>query len=312
MAGSTASETIDVVVAADRNFRRQLAVTIAGISEFSGGVPHRVFVLHDGYDEDLVSDVTTAAYNGVELMWIHSSSSVLDSAILPSYLPTATLYRLRITDLLPSDVHRVIYLDTDVVVLGSLRDLWHKDLGDTDLAAVRDSVCPWAASPLCLDWRELGIAPDTPYFNAGVMLIPVARWRANRFPAQTLELLRRHAFLYGDQCALNSVADGNWTALAPHWNAQSGHFDDGSLSWIVESREEITRATEHPDIVHFTSFTGRPKPWEPRSASPFRDAWFDALDRTAWAGWRPDDSPLSRTRVLATRARRAGGVLLRG
>jgi lipopolysaccharide biosynthesis glycosyltransferase len=144
------------------------------------------------------------------------------------------------------------------------------------------------------------------------MVIPLDRWRADSVGEQTLNWLGRHVFRYGDQCALNTVADGNWTALAPHWNVQSGHLDDDALAWIVESREDMERAARNPDVVHFTSFPGRNKPWEPRSSAPYRDAWFDALDRTAWAGWRPDDSPLSRTRVLAGRARRAGGVLLRG
>lgn len=303
---------IDVVVAADRNFSRQLAVTISGISQFAAGVPHRVFVLHDGYDRELQELVGSAASDEVALTWIDASSRELTSAILPDYLPTATLYRLRISDLLPLDVTRVIYLDTDVVVLGSLGELWTTDLEDGDLAAVHDAVCPWAASPRCLDWRELGVAPATPYFNAGVMVIPLDRWRANGVGRRTLDWLRRHEFHYGDQCALNTVANGNWTPLAPRWNVQSGHFHDDALAWIVETRDDMERATAEPSVVHFTSFPDHIKPWEPRSTVPFRDAWFDALDRTAWAGWRPEDPRFSRTRVLAGRARRAGGLLLHG
>jgi lipopolysaccharide biosynthesis glycosyltransferase len=173
-------------------------------------------------------------------------------------------------------------------------------------------VCPWAASPRCLDWRELGIEPATPYFNAGAMVIPLDRWRAEAIGHRALEQLRRVTFNYGDQCALNVVANGNWTAMAPHWNVQSGHFDDGTLGWIVESAEDMDRATWNPSVVHFTSYPDRNKPWEPRSTSPYREEWLAALDRTAWAGWRPDDSPPSRARALAGRARRAGGVLLRG
>lgn len=303
---------IDVVVAADRNFARQLAATISGISRFSAGVPHRVFILSDGYDEALKSLVATAASESVALTWIDASSRDLDAAILPDYLPTATLFRLRVTDLLPSDVTKVVYLDTDMVILASLRDLWATHMGDTLLAAVRDALCPWAASPRCLDWRQLGLAPSTPYFNAGAMLIPLDRWRANDVGGEALDVLRRHVFNYGDQCALNTVVNGSWTALAPRWNVQGGHFDEDALAWIVESPDDMECATRDPAVVHFNSFPGWSKPWEPRSTAPYRDAWFDALDRTAWVGWRPDDSPLSRTREFAVRARRAGGVLLRG
>lgn len=305
-------EPINVVLAADGGFRKQLAVTIAGISHFGNDVEHRVFVLHDGYGLELRRQVAQSAGPRMTLEWIDATSGVLGNAILPDYLPTATLYRLRITDLLPRDVDRVLFLDTDVVVRNSLAELWATDLGDTALAAVRDAVYPWAGSPGCLDWRSLAIAPDMPYFNAGVMIIPLGRWRDSDLGGRALDLMSDHVFRYGDQCALNTAARGEWLALAPHWNVQSGHLQAASPAWICESVTDMKRLERDPSIVHFTWFFGRRKPWEPRSNAPHRDLWFDALDHTAWAGWRPDDTPPSRSRVLVQRARRAGGVLIHG
>ncbi len=305
-------EPINVVVAADHAYRRQLAVTISGISRFADGVPHRVFVFHDGYDAELRRRVERSAGDGIQLEWIDATSTDFDTAILPDYLPTATLYRLRITDLLPRDVERVVFVDTDVVVRGPLRELWETDLQGAVLGAVRDAVYPWAGSPKCLDWRELGVDPDMPYFNAGVMVIPLDEWRASDVGRRALKLVCDHVLHYADQCGLNIVANGNWKPLAPHWNLQSGHLQDDSVGWIVESLGDMERARRAPTIVHFTWFLGRPKPWEPCSTAPYRDLWFDALDHTAWAGWRPDNTPPSRTRVIARRARRAGGVLLHG
>jgi lipopolysaccharide biosynthesis glycosyltransferase len=305
-------QPIDVVVAADAPFCRQLAVTISGISRFGAGAPHRIFVFHDGYDDALRSRVEQSATNGVGLHWVEATSSALRGAMLPDYLPEATLYRLRIADLLPDDIERVLFLDTDVVVRGSLADLWDADLEGALLGAVRDAVYPWAGSPECLNWRSLDLQPDTPYFNAGVMVIPLDRWRSARVGDRALRLLRRHTLRYGDQCALNAVAAGEWKALPPHWNVQSGHLAEDSLAWIVEAPQAMEHALGSPTIVHYTWFQGRRKPWEPRSASPYRDLWFEELDRTAWTGWRPDDSAPSRARVRAARARRAGGVLIHG
>jgi lipopolysaccharide biosynthesis glycosyltransferase len=305
-------EPIDVVLAADRNFSRQLAVTISGIARFSSGEPHRIFVFHDGYDAELRTMVEQSATSSIEIHWLDAVSAELDAAILPDYLPTATLYRLRITELLPRDVHRVLFLDTDIVVRGSLTDLWHTELDGHLLAAVRDPVYPWAASPECLDWRSLGVPADMPYFNAGVMVIPLDDWRAHEIGPKALDLLARHVFRYGDQCALNSAVRGMWKAVSPKWNVQSGHLHDNTLGWIVEATEELNLAIQDPTIVHFTWFLGWKKPWEERSTAPFRSVWLDELDRTAWRGWRPDDSPPSRTRMIAGRARRAGGVLLHG
>lgn len=305
-------QPINVVVAADGTFCRQLAVTILGISRHAGGVPHRIFVFHDGYDAALRRQVELSASDGVEIEWLEATSAELDTAILPESLPRASLFRLRITELLPDDIDRLIFLDTDVVVRGPLVELWETDLDGALLGAVRDAMYPWAASPQCLEWRELGVAPNTPYFNSGVMLIPLAHWRARGVGSRALELLGRHVFRYGDQCALNAVAAGDWRVLPPHWNLQSGHLPQDSLGWIVETSEDMERALSQPTVVHFTRFFAQRKPWEGRSTAAHRDLWFEALDQTAWAGWRADDTPPSRTRTLAARARRAGGVLLRG
>jgi lipopolysaccharide biosynthesis glycosyltransferase len=305
-------EPINVVLAADTAFRKQLAVTIAGISHFGSETAHRIFVLHDGYGSELRQQVARSAGPRVTLEWIDATSRLLGSAILPDYLPTATLYRLRLTDLLPPDVGRVLFIDTDVVVRNSLSELWATELGDAPLAAVRDAVYPWAASPACLDWRSLQLPPDMPYFNAGVMLIPVDRWRRSNLGGRALALMSHHVFRYGDQCALNTVARGGWKALSPHWNVQSGHLQEASPAWICESAADMERLERAPSIIHYTSFLGRSKPWEPRSNAPHRDLWFEALDRTAWSGWRPDDTPPSKSRVFAQRARRAGGVLIHG
>ena len=305
-------DRVNLVVAADAAFCKQLAVTISGVSRFADGVPHRIFVFHDGYGPELRARVEESAGSHVDLEWIDARSEVLADAQLPEYLPPATLYRLRLTTLLPSDVERVIYLDTDVVVRGSLRGLWDFDLHGCPLGAVRDAVYPWAGSPRCVDWRTFGVAPTMPYFNAGVMVIPLQQWREERIGERVLDLLARYSLRYGDQCALNVVANGEWARVSPRWNLQSGHQPDDSAAWIVEPGDELLDALRDPAVVHFTFFDGQVKPWDANSTAAHRERWLEELDRTSWAGWRPEAPTPSRARAVARRARRAGGVLIHG
>jgi lipopolysaccharide biosynthesis glycosyltransferase len=310
MSSPAAEGEITIALAANSTFSRQLAVVIAGISRSASNVPHRVFVLHDGYDEALMARVGKSASSGVNLCWIDATSATLNAAQLPAYLPTATLFRLRIEELLPPTVERLIYLDTDIAVRESLSGLWAHDLGDTLLAAVRDPVVPWAASPLALDWPKFELAPDMPYFNCGVLLIPLARWRAEGVARRALELLTVHRLEHADQCALNIIAAGNWTALAPRWNVQAGHLSgSGSLAWITEPREALENARRNPAIIHYNHAEWK-RPWQPRSTHPHRDEWFEDLDRTAWAGWRPRSSEtLGRLKLAATHLQRAARAL---
>jgi lipopolysaccharide biosynthesis glycosyltransferase len=304
--------SIDVVVAADANFAMQLATTLTSLSAHGGGGAHRVFVLHDGYSTTLRGRVVEGLAETIDVVWIDARSNAYGGTRMPDYLPEASLFRLRLTEILPEDVTRVLFLDTDIVVREPLGGLWETDLGGAVLGAVRDAVYPWAGSQQCLDWRALGVPPDMPYFNAGVMLIPLDEWRSNRVGERALDLLRGRTLRYGDQCALNVVAGGQWHTLPPRWNLQTGHLGSESPAWICESAGSMEDALDQPAVVHFTTFLGIDKPWIERSGHPRRDEWFTALDATAWSGWRPDDAPPSLLRESVRRTRRAGGVLLRG
>jgi lipopolysaccharide biosynthesis glycosyltransferase len=301
---------MSVAVAADRAFCKQIAVVLAGISRLTQNRSIRVFVLHDGYGDELIGRVAKSVRADVELCWIDARSATLDTALLPAYLPSAALYRLRVEELLPRSVERLIYLDADIAVRESLHGLWAHDLGDHLLAAVRDPVAPWAASPRALDWQQLGLLPETPYFNSGVMLIPLRRWREENVSRRALELLGTHCLKHADQCALNILAAGNWMTLSPRWNLQGGHLTGpGSLAWVTEARGVLEEALRAPAIIHYNHSDWR-APWETESTHPYRAAWYEDLDRTAWAGWRPSGSDVfNRLKLSATYIRRAARAL---
>jgi lipopolysaccharide biosynthesis glycosyltransferase len=302
---------VTIALAADATFCRQLAVVISGISRWASDLPHRIFVFHDGYDATLREVVAESATDGVELRWIDARSVQLDSAILDHY-PPSTLFRLRMEDLMPAEVERLIYLDADTLVRAPLTELWKCELGGALVGAVRDAGVPWVASPRCLDWRQFGLPPDMPYFNAGMLVIPLDRWRARRVSERALGLLSRHAFLYADQCSLNITIAGDWRPLEPRWNLQAAHIAaDSSFAWVTEPTDLLDEARRDPALIHFNGDTyGWRRPWESRCTHPLRELWYEELDRTAWAGWRPKEP--NRVDVLARRVKRAGRVIVRG
>jgi len=312
----SAAGPIVVVVAADSMFTKQLGAAIASITR-SATREHQLFVLHDGYEPALIDQLVGIAGDAVTLRFLDARSRALDGFELPQYLPTATLFRLRIGDLLPDEVERVLYLDADVVVRRPLDELWETDLDGCVLGAVRDPVIPWAAAPAALPWEDLGVDPDTPYFNAGVLVIDAGRWRSERITERALHVLGEHRLRYADQCALNAVLAGQWAPVAPQWNLQAGHLArDGSLAWVTEQHDVLAAAIDDPAIVHFNTSWMR-RPWQDECTHPHRDLWFENLDQTPWAGWRP--SPALPTapaapsrRGMVARVRRAGSILLRG
>jgi lipopolysaccharide biosynthesis glycosyltransferase len=297
-----------VVLAADTNFCKQLAVTIASISRTSGGRPHLVFVLHDGYPADLRAKVEQSAGPDLHLSWLEVSTASVEGALLPPGLPPATLFRLLVETMLPESVDKVLYLDTDTIVRDSLVPLWETSLDSQFVGAVRDSWLWWSAQGL--PWRELELSPRVPYFNAGVLLMSLDAWRAAGVSTRALDLVTRHRFQDAEQGALNAIVEGHWLPLDPRWNLQSTHLTgDRAGIRALEPPDALDAAIRDPAIVHFCKSLWT-RPWEAESRHPYRAEWFELLDATAWSGWRPAE-PSWAFRV-SRRARRTTEVLVRG
>ena len=114
---------------------------------------------------------------------------------------TRTAYaRLTLGSVLPKQVARCIYLDCDLVVQRDIVDLWETDLQDFALGAVDNAL--WD-DPRSYQ-RRLGLKNPS-YFNSGVLLVDVDRWRAERIGKRALEFAQKAGdlLILHDQDALN-------------------------------------------------------------------------------------------------------------
>ncbi len=80
-----------------------------------------------------------------------------------------TYYRILAMDLLPSDMERILYLDVDMIIRGSLRPLYDADLSGKAFAVCEDIFGKINGFHEANKYR-MGIPKEYSYFNAGVML----------------------------------------------------------------------------------------------------------------------------------------------
>jgi lipopolysaccharide biosynthesis glycosyltransferase len=83
---------------------------------------------------------------------------------------------------------------------------------------------------------------------------------------------------------LNVVLADRWGRLDVRWNQGWHVFNYPTWEQSPFDRHSFEQLRDDPFIVHFTT---RLKPWRPLCQHPFRAEFFQYLDRTAWAGWRP-------------------------
>lgn len=285
---SQANAPIVVVCAADNNYAMPLSVTICSVLEnLNPQCKLLVFIIDGGIKEHNKRRVQKSiSSKPCELRWITIPDSLLKQIKVitaadtgtwtgAEYISIASYYRLLISDLLPQTIDKAIYLDSDLVVKGDLELLWNIDVEENYLLAVQDDdrFCPYVSSPRGLsNWKELGFSANSPYFNAGVIVFNLAKWRSETMCAKALDYLanNRQYIRWHDQDVLNATVRGQWKTLDSKWNRM-----------VPQSmtQEDVEAAS----IIHFTSPA---KPWTTLEPYVPRNLYYQYLDKTDWSGYR--------------------------
>ena len=188
-------------------------------------------------------------------------------------VPSVAAYaRMLVPSILPRTASRLLYLDSDIVVMDSLRPLFETSLAGAIVAAVPDPVPPWIDRAFRSEVLKLS-DPEF-YFNSGVLLIDVEAWQREAVTERafefTCDLQGGAKFLYPDQDVLNAILSNRWQPLDRTWNFFNGN--DGPMDL-----QQFRKAT----IVHFAS--GK-KPWVSGSTHPARQLYLEYRQRTPFAG----------------------------
>ncbi|XP_058107895.1 probable galacturonosyltransferase-like 3 [Magnolia sinica] len=168
--------------------------------------------------------------------------------------------RMYLAELLPKGVRRVIYLDSDLVVVDDVAKLWSIDLGPHVLGAPEYCHANFTnyfthkfwADPVLSKAFE-GRRPC--YFNTGVMVIDLERWRGGRYTEKLEGWMRiqKRVRIYelGSLPPFLLVFAGNVRGVGHRWN-QHGLGGD--------NLEGLCRDL-HPGPVSLLHWSGKGKPW---------------------------------------------------
>ncbi len=222
----------------------------------------------------------------VRLVWWDASQTLPGNYTGVRHISKATYLRLVLPKVLPLSVRRVVFLDSDILVMRDVAELAEVDLQGRSIGAIREYAVATVSHPFSgvKDWRELGLPADLPSFNAGIMVMDLERWRSERVMERVMDYIRDHAadLGNGDQDALNAVLAHDWQPLGLEWNIQYALYYLETLGQWPWYQELLPRRRELTDNAAIFHFTGTPKPWNHWCGHPATFAWSMDLLRSGW------------------------------
>ncbi len=255
-----------IALATDKNYLELASILMRSIAKY-GDVPEAtIIVCADGLSFK-EKELLASCAKPLKTRFFDLDASLrqrLANVRITSNWPLTTWARVTLPDMVEEKDGKLLYLDSDIVVAKSLRPLFETDLEDSAIAGV--PVDKDAAFLAGLN-KNLGRPADTPYFNAGVLLIDIANWRKHNFTDKAIDVgsTLGNDLTYLDQDALNSVADGRFYVLERRWNWYSVKADPSSAS-----------------IIHYVY----EKPHIAGTKHPARDVYMALRSETPWANRR--------------------------
>lgn len=141
-------------------------------------------------------------------------------------VPPFACARLLAPDIL-SGYKRILYLDSDVRVAGSVAPLFALDMKGKTIGAARHMLTQHVDKKK-IEWEQrlkgIGLDASEPFFNSGMVLIDADKWRRDGMTDVALDCLARFgSALYEiDQDCLNIIFRNAWLPLSPRWNWAPG------------------------------------------------------------------------------------------
>lgn len=203
------SAPVHLLFTTDNRFCMPTAVALASLkANRNPGTSYRVHLFLHGVEKENRTRLLSLAEEGMEIYCYNCDVSRYTEEGMQGQLPPATFMRLEAPRLLPPEVERVLYLDGDILVKGDLSTLYETDLQGHTIGAVRDML-----GERVYNARTHVTQGD--YFNAGVLLMDVARMRAEGMAERLYSLLQRKPAHWAlqDQDLLNAFFENDHICL---------------------------------------------------------------------------------------------------
>lgn len=270
---------VPVVYASDNKYAPYMYISIKSLISHSNPDKHyQIYILYTNLTIKNQKRLMELAQRNISITCINIRDYMKNIELKGSgHLSVATCYRLFIAELF-KQYPKILYIDSDTVVMDDIDKLYCKSLNRKTVGAVHDVVCTF----LVEHYKEAVNMDVKNGFNAGILLIDTEKFSENNIKEKCIKLLEedskrdRRRFFYMDQDVLNLTLQGDVCFIESSWNFQWQYL--WRLYTIPEQyRKEYLKNAQYPQIIHYA---GDKKPWEKPDFDMADIFWEIARDTT--------------------------------
>lgn len=288
--------SLNILYQCDNNYAPYTGVSMTSLFRRNKHIDKiNVYILDDGINEENKKKIKNTAdkYNR-NLVFIPTEDIVkyIKACGMPKYRGGYTTYlKIFVSNYFVDkkiDIDRLIYLDSDTLVLGDISLLMTFDMDNNIIAMVEDSVAYKFKN------RYIGLKEDASYFNAGFVVFDMKKWIdydiTNKIKEHLVNV--RSSYANHEQDILNVVLKGKIKKLHPKYNFQPMHdvYTPKQYYKVYKrstyyTEKELLDAKNDIRIYHTFRYIGI-FPWDDNDVHPANGLFDKELQYTEWKDYK--------------------------
>lgn len=277
---------MNILYTCDNNYVWLMGVSVISLFENNRDVVDiTVYLLGENISEEnkCILYNISAKYDRKIVVTDVSKLKIPDSLVSDRW-PMSAFTRLYAGDLLPIGVEKVLYLDCDTIIEGSISILENIEMKENIFMGVKDCVAKRYK-------RNIGISDYGVYLNAGVLLIDLNKLRKIDIKYVIDAYMNTYIryISFADQDMLNGIFNKKVGVLDSKFNVMTIDVEH-SYEEIIKLRKptnfytkkELENAIKNPVIIHYTTNMLVVRPWHINTNHPLSKLFVKYKQLSPW------------------------------
>lgn len=234
-------EEVPIVFATNDEFAKLTSVAIESIkSNMSKNKLYSIYVFYTRLTKENINKLEASHSENLHIKCIDITSYINFDDLYEINQYTYEIYfRYYAPQILNYD--KIIYLDSDIIVVNDIATLLNEKIGNSPIAVVTD--------------YTYYIDNSKTNFNSGVIVINSREFEKQKIRERCIEIIKKNKYKFPDQDALNEICRKSAFILKPKYNYQVSMTYNHIFKMKIKKKKYRELFSEKPIVIHFSYIT---------------------------------------------------------